>query len=314
MLFVYASAIVAYTLFPLPGALSAEFCARHGRPVVLDPTAYFREMPARLAGLTMWQALRSGYVMQMVLNVALFVPLGVLGIHFARWPVWRSVATGLGVSLLVEATQYTGTWFLYPCPYRLADVNDLLTNTTGTLLGAIIGLLLPRLLADPAVLEQQAHRARPVTRWRRWAAMLIDAWVLGTALLVAVVVALTIFGLSTGNRYLTPAEQEALVTMLTWVGIGVAIAVGVVPSLLRGHASIGQRVVWLRPVPVDGGRSRFVTPALVRGLALVAFFTQAWVLTIVGGLWLLLDVLWVAWDPRGLSGVVTGYDVADARA
>lgn len=83
--------------------------------------------------------------MQVVLNVLLFMPLG----YFLRvlWGrgVIVSTATGLAVSAMIETTQITGVWGIYPCPYRLFDVDDLLANTSGAFLGAVLISLLLQL-------------------------------------------------------------------------------------------------------------------------------------------------------------------------
>lgn len=41
----------------------------------------------------------------------------------------------LGLSLVFELTQLSGLFGLYPRPYRLADVDDLMTNTLGGMVG-----------------------------------------------------------------------------------------------------------------------------------------------------------------------------------
>lgn len=83
--------------------------------------------------------------MQVVLNVLLFMPLG----YFLRvlWGrgVIVSTATGLAVSAMIETTQITGVWGIYPCPYRLFDVDDLLANTSRAFLGAVLISLLLQL-------------------------------------------------------------------------------------------------------------------------------------------------------------------------
>lgn len=80
--------------------------------------------------------LRNLAVQQLVLNVVLFVPLGMLVRHLGSRTVVETTAIGLGVSLLLELTQLTGVWFAFPCAYRLFDVDDLIINTLGALLGA----------------------------------------------------------------------------------------------------------------------------------------------------------------------------------
>ena len=55
---------------------------------------------------------------------------GIFGLRL-RW----ALLGGFGMSLFVETTQLTGTWGLYACSYRVFDVDDLMTNTLGAVLG-----------------------------------------------------------------------------------------------------------------------------------------------------------------------------------
>lgn len=66
-----------------------------------------------------------------VLNVALFVPLGLL-LATTGWRTIRTLAVASGVSLAVEITQYAGNFG------RTADVNDLITNVCGAALGQVL--------------------------------------------------------------------------------------------------------------------------------------------------------------------------------
>ena len=50
----------------------------------------------------------------------------------------KVVIIGFCVSLLFEVTQITGLFFIYAHPYRIFDVNDLITNTLGTYLGYLL--------------------------------------------------------------------------------------------------------------------------------------------------------------------------------
>ena len=79
--------------------------------------------------------------LNVLLNVALFVPLGALlpalAKPFRRW--YLSLAAGLGVSLLVETAQYlTGR--------GLFDVDDLFANALGTLLSCCLSMACANLL------------------------------------------------------------------------------------------------------------------------------------------------------------------------
>ena len=77
-----------------------------------------------------------------VLNVVLFVPLGIfmpmLWTQFHSW--WKTVGLGFALSLSIELLQIF--------TFRATDVNDLMTNTFGTLIGFITGRILLKLLPD----------------------------------------------------------------------------------------------------------------------------------------------------------------------
>lgn len=68
-----------------------------------------------------------------LLNVALFLPLGVFLPLFCKHfrKLYRTLLFGFGTSLLIEVLQIF--------TFRATDVNDLMTNTLGTLLGWCIG-------------------------------------------------------------------------------------------------------------------------------------------------------------------------------
>lgn len=75
-----------------------------------------------------------------LLNVLLFVPFGfflpVLWKGYRK--VWQTLLAGLLISLSIE--------FLQLFTHRATDVNDLITNTCGTLLGYFCGILLVKLI------------------------------------------------------------------------------------------------------------------------------------------------------------------------
>jgi glycopeptide antibiotics resistance protein len=71
-------------------------------------------------------------VLEILANVALFVPFGILAMTAFRWMrVWSATAAGLSTSLLIEGVQL----FL---PTRYSTVSDLIANTAGALIGAAI--------------------------------------------------------------------------------------------------------------------------------------------------------------------------------
>ncbi len=78
--------------------------------------------------------------LDVVANVFVFIPLGVyLTVFRLNW--WRSTLCGFALSLAFELTQYV-------FKIGVTDTTDLITNTSGTLIGALICLLLGLVLRE----------------------------------------------------------------------------------------------------------------------------------------------------------------------
>ena len=63
------------------------------------------------------------------------MPLGAFVALYFRKHVRFAIVAGLGLSFLIEIAQLTGLFHIYPCSYRLFDVDDLAMNTLGAALG-----------------------------------------------------------------------------------------------------------------------------------------------------------------------------------
>ena len=106
-----------------------------------DPIPFndLRHLARRLAARPISTQLLAVIVMPVIANVLLFVPWGMLTFialyHVDRPTLQTYVLTillGFSFSLAIEAWQY----FL---PSRVADVNDVIWNTAGTVAGALLG-------------------------------------------------------------------------------------------------------------------------------------------------------------------------------
>ncbi|MGN0065984.1 MAG: VanZ family protein [Nocardioides sp.] len=226
---VYGLALWTYTLLPMPA--TGDFTCKSAQ---LELFGSFRPIwehgfdgPAAL--------LRDAAFLQVGLNVALFVPFG----FFVRKILSRGfvVATLLGfaMSLLIETTQRTGVWGLYDCPYRLFDVDDLLTNTAGALIGSLVSVVL--VARAPKEVRLPEH----VTRGRRWVSMVCDV-VFMFLLSSLVQVAYRAWQIYVGGGL--GAIDTDLQAALGW---GTAAAAQLVTVLLLGR-TVGEWTVDLRTV------------------------------------------------------------------
>lgn len=297
----YVCGVLAVTLFPLPDSRSDDrFCnIWAGKGWRLQPFTTFRRVfdEALETGVAV---LASGQFLQLLLNVVMIVPLGFFVAFRFRRPLWVAVAAGLGTSLMIEVTQGTGVWGLFECAYRVAEFDDLVTNTTGAVVGWLLGRLAARHLSYPApdigddldaptLGRRLLANAADVTIW-----VVID--VIAQVGLLAPVVVL-------GSRRTVSEPWFSTLAVVLGVVIPAVVLFVVVPLMRADGATPGQQTVLLALAPHSaGGHHRAVlTRATVRWLPLTvaaAVGGEAWLLAVV----LFLAEAGASWtDPRRRS-------------
>lgn len=113
----YLIALACFTMYPMPEK-PATYCAAHHLRPQLNPFEFIHDI--RTDGIT--------GVMQLAMNVVFFLPLGYFMKRVFRWKFATALPAMFLTSLLIETTQLTGIWGIYPCAYRLFDVDDLITE------------------------------------------------------------------------------------------------------------------------------------------------------------------------------------------
>ena len=152
----YLAGLLIFTLLPLPSDPVAA-CAAIIHWDNFTPLGSFVAVADQFRE---GESLRGTlYALSILLNIALFVPLGALaettwrirrmrrapegapadGSRLARSIPHRRVLAwvviGCVVSCLIELTQYTGLFGVVPCSYRVVDIDDVIMNTLGTYAG-----------------------------------------------------------------------------------------------------------------------------------------------------------------------------------
>ncbi|MEV8170001.1 VanZ family protein [Microbacterium sp. NPDC077486] len=90
------------------------------------------------AGIAPYQ--QSAVVLEVLANVALFVPVGLLlPVAWPRLRLWQVTLAGGLLSVVIESVQGL-------MPSRFPTLSDVIANTTGTFLGAVVATLLLALL------------------------------------------------------------------------------------------------------------------------------------------------------------------------
>lgn len=316
---IFLVALFAYTMLPAPPRTGdwCEFNGGHGWQLV--PFSSFVDAYEATRG-TGWRAtLINRMTLQIVFNVLLFVPLGIWCRRFFEHGILAATAIGFGVSLLIETTQATGVWGLWPCSYRFPQVDDLITNTFGALLGAATAWLFLFWMPQSSRLERSRLTPRPVTVFRRWLGMVLDLVIVASGWLLTAMAARVAVLMTDHKPRPTPLPLETVATYAI-----PTLALVYLPALVGSGASIGQRLVWL--TPRWSGRATIVrrllratvSPGLAMAFAVAAATgperfrgPAAAVATAI----LLVSVLAAALtrDHRGLSGVISGADIVDSR-
>lgn len=224
----YLCGLIAFTLFPLPQHMPAGCTGTH---LNLNP---LNDLAAT-----------SNAVTQIALNVVLFVPLGFLLRYRFQRGFAQTAAIGFGVSLVIETVQGTAVLGLFPCPYRVADVGDLITNSTGAVLGGLLAAAAAGLLPDPEP-TPAPDVARPGLL-RRGLAVGADLLIgyLGSASVLAVL--------------LLAGVDDPLSGAVIQIGV-LAVTTLVVPLCRRDRATPGQAAFFLAPARE---RAAAAVPALV---------------------------------------------------
>ncbi|WP_432534762.1 VanZ family protein [Kineococcus arenarius] len=301
---VHALAVVAYTLLPLPSNTSG-LCAGGGEAPQLRLGRFLADA-ARLGLRGPADVVANASLQSFAFNVALFVPLGAFVRHLTRRGTAGATAVGLAVSLLVELTQLTGVWFLYPCAYRLFDVDDLLANTTGALVGALLAPLL-RLL--PGQAPQAPQVPRPVTVWRRLLGMAVDVVLLTGAGAAA---AFTWRVLVVGAGLRVPPAADRAVLLLLACALPAAV---LLLWLLSSGRTPGEVVVRLRPRgPLRPARVVVRWLAGAGGFHLLNTAGPGAASTLAAALAVAAVVsVWTTRGHRGLPHRLAGWDLQDDR-
>ncbi|QYR23982.1 VanZ family protein [Paenibacillus sp. sptzw28] len=177
--------LTAYYLVILPLPATRHTCTGLQTTFIsLVPFQFIRdivkETQVDLANpLTYWRLFRERAFLQAAFNVALLVPLGIFLRYYFRRKAWVAVILAFLLSLFFETTQLTGLYGFYDCPYRLFDVDDIMLNTTGGIVGYMIAPYLTRFLPDSARLDEQVDLSvKKIGFIRRWVAFQLDAFIL----------------------------------------------------------------------------------------------------------------------------------------
>lgn len=220
--------------------------------------------------------LKNSNVYEAVFNMLLLMPLGMFLRYYFRLSWWQVLLAGFGTSLFFEISQFTGLFGWYEHPYRLFDVDDLMTNTFGAMLGFwVIGPAI-RYLPSIRMLNQEARFAGTrVSLTRRVLAFLIDMALAG---LLAFLFGLALEAFS----YLVPTLELGLARaelLIVNQALALLLVFVLVPILTQGQ-TLGHKLLKLVIVRPDACPARWyqivIRYLLLFVMAALPFWTLSW--------------------------------------
>lgn len=243
-------------------------------------------------------------------NLLLTLPFGVYLRYFFRRTWWQTLALGFCLTLSFETLQLTGLLGIYAHPYRLFDVDDLIANTLGSMIGFWMAGPAMCVLPDVRLIDAEAQEAgMRASVTRRALSFFIDlliAQVASGMLAGAFGLAAGIAAAAGGNS--NPAQQSSGFegSIAEWAAFALVFAV--VPALTQGKTP-GQALLRLVIVRPDASPARWYQPAARYGI----LFLIVWLpFALIEGLEALGEAAFA--QSAGLAGFVAGNSAPFALA
>lgn len=166
-----------YIILPLPTfeyVLANPLSVR----IQLNPLAFFYDIKEQAywlySGAESINTTHSAWF-QAAANVLFFIPFGIYLRYYFKCSFGWILLLSFLLSLFFECTQLSALYGFYPAPYRTFDIDDLLFNTLGGILGYSFAPILTRPLPTKDELNRISYeRGQKITWFRRFLSLLID--------------------------------------------------------------------------------------------------------------------------------------------
>jgi len=177
-LILYMMTIYFLVILPLPKI--SEVTRPISEMIQLQPFAFIQDFIKETSFVisdpsTYLKALQENCFYTVVFNIFMTVPFGMYLRYYFKCSLKKVMICSFLLSLFFELTQLSGLYFIYPSPYRLFDVDDLLMNTLGGVLGYfIMGFFAKRLPTRDKIDEDSFKEGGQVSGLRRFTLFFLD--------------------------------------------------------------------------------------------------------------------------------------------
>lgn len=256
--------ICAYFLVMLPLPSVEKVAAMTGPTSQLVPFQFIKDIMATasfdISNINdILDIFKNSTVYTVLFNIILTLPFGVYLRYIFKKKWYHSLFYSFLLSLFFEITQLSGLYGIYPRPYRLFDVDDLLINSLGGLIGHTITPLLTIFIPSIDELDQNGYKkGATVTLLRRLVSLAIDILFI---LVFSVITKILLYG--------TRLEEYFLIIVLSLYYV-------IIPTFTSGK-TFGKRVIKIR---IDGiEKPAHGYQILIRNILLVyiALYPFSWI-------------------------------------
>ncbi len=198
--------------------------------------------------------LKNPSVYTVLFNLAMFVPFGIYLRYYFKCSWGKTLLLSFFLSLFFELTQLTGLYFIYPRSYRLFDVDDLMINTLGGMIGFWISPLVSKLLPSKEKLDETSYqRGKEISFLRRLVAFLFD-------LCFSIVTMVVLSIVFSGARFFWIISYGSLIFFFV-----------LIPILSKGK-TLGKRMVKLKMVHLEGKEASWYQYLIKYGFLFLLLF------------------------------------------
>ena len=121
---------------------------------------FIKDSPFALSSPASWvMALKHPSFYVPAFNILMLIPFGIYLRYYFKCSFKKTMLLTALLSLFFELTQLSGLYFIYPGPYRLGDIDDVIQNTTGGCLGYVLGWFAVKLLPSREKIDEKALEA-----------------------------------------------------------------------------------------------------------------------------------------------------------
>ena len=208
-----------------------------------------------------------------IFNLFMTMPFGIYLRYYFCYHWRKTLRLSFLLSLFFELTQLSGLYFVYPGSYRLFDVDDLIVNTAGSMIGFALAGPVSRLLPTRQELDTVSfQRGASISFTRRVFAFLADMACLTFASGILAVVVVS-FGITLS---------------IQWMPVLFIAYFGLLPILLHGQTP-GKRLTRMRIVQRNDNTAHWYQYFLRYGLLIAGLVGAPYCLNRL--LFTLMDVL-----------------------